>query len=76
MHMWQSRVEMEGYSVAYFDRVAVFEALPLSPALNGRSALQRFECSNAIEIHDGITFNFYTRLPHMHNKKHYHKLRV
>ena len=24
--MWQSRVEIEGYSVAYFDRVAAFEA--------------------------------------------------
>ena len=23
--MWQSRVEIEGYSIAYFDRVAVFE---------------------------------------------------
>ena len=25
--MWQSRVEIEGYSVAYFDRITVFEAL-------------------------------------------------
>ena len=25
-HMWQSHVEMEGYSVAYFDRITVFEA--------------------------------------------------
>ena len=24
--MWQSRLEIEGYSVAYFDHVAVFEA--------------------------------------------------
>ena len=24
--MWQSRVEIEGYSVAYFDRIATFEA--------------------------------------------------
>ena len=23
--MWQSRVEIEGYSVAYFDRIAAFE---------------------------------------------------
>ena len=27
VHMWQSRVEVEGYSVAYFDRIAAFEAL-------------------------------------------------
>ena len=25
-YMWQSHVEIEGYSVAYFDRIAVFEA--------------------------------------------------
>ena len=25
-HMWQSRVEIERYSVVYFDRIAVFEA--------------------------------------------------
>ena len=26
LHMWQSCVEIEGYSVAYFKRIAVFEA--------------------------------------------------
>ena len=26
-YMWQSRVEIEHYSVAYFDRIAAFEAL-------------------------------------------------
>ena len=25
IYMWQSRAEIEGYSVAYFDRIAVFE---------------------------------------------------
>ena len=25
--MWQSRVEIEGYSFTYFDRIAAFEAL-------------------------------------------------
>ena len=25
-HMWQSRVEIEGYSVAYFDRIVAFKA--------------------------------------------------
>ena len=25
LQMWQSRVEIEGYSVAYFDRIAAFE---------------------------------------------------
>ena len=27
LHMWQSRVEIEGYSVSYFDHIAVLEAL-------------------------------------------------
>ena len=27
MHVWQSRVEIEGYFVAYFDRIAAFEVL-------------------------------------------------
>ena len=26
LHIWQSRVEIEGYSVAYFDRIVAFEA--------------------------------------------------
>ena len=25
VYMWQSRVEIEGYSVMYFDRIAAFE---------------------------------------------------
>ena len=25
IHMWQSRVEIEGYSVVYFDCIAAFE---------------------------------------------------
>ena len=38
----------------------------MSPTLNGSSAIRRFEGSNAIEIHDGITFDFYTGLPHIY----------
>ena len=37
----------------------------MSPALNGSSAIWRFEGSDAIEIHAGITFDFYTGLPHI-----------
>jgi len=36
----------------------------MSPAL-GSSALERFERSSAIEIRNGITFDFYPGLPHM-----------
>ena len=37
----------------------------MSPALNGSLTIRRFEGSDAIEIHDRITFDFYTGLPHM-----------
>ena len=37
----------------------------MSPVLNGSSALQWFECSNAIEIHNRIMFDFYPGLPHI-----------
>ena len=36
----------------------------MSPALNGSSGLERFECSNAIEIRNRIMFDFYPGLPH------------
>ena len=37
----------------------------MSPTLNGSSAIQCFKRSNAIKIRDGITFDFYMRLPHI-----------
>ena len=33
----QFRVEIEGYSVAYFDRIAVFEVLYRSTSIKGRA---------------------------------------
>ena len=35
----------------------------MSPALSGSSAIRCFEGTDAIEIRDGITFEFYTGLP-------------
>ena len=37
----------------------------MSSALNGISVLQCFKCNNAIEIHNGIMFDFYPGLPHV-----------
>ena len=37
----------------------------MSPALNGSSAILHFERTNAIKIHDGVSFDFYSRLPHI-----------
>ena len=44
----------------------IYEAR-MSSALNGSSTIQHFKGSDAIEIHDGITFDFYTGLPRMHS---------
>ena len=38
----------------------------MSPALNGSSAIRRSKHSNALKIIDGITFDFYMGLPHIH----------
>ena len=35
----------------------------MGPALNGSTALQRFERSNPVEMHNGIMFDFYPGLP-------------
>ena len=43
----------------------IYEAR-MSPTLNESSAIQRFKPSNAIKIRNGITFDFYTGLPHIH----------
>ena len=37
----------------------------MSPALNGSSVLECFERSNAIEMRNGIMFDFYPGLPHI-----------
>ena len=37
----------------------------MSPTLNRSSAIRRFKRGNAIETRDGITFDFYTGLPHI-----------
>ena len=73
-----SRVEIEHYSVAYFDRIlrskrssaeltlrAGLIRARMSPAFNGNSALERFERSYAIEIRNRILFDFYPGLPHI-----------
>ena len=38
----------------------------MSPTLNGSTVLQRFERGNAVEIRNGIMFDFYLGLPHMY----------
>ena len=38
----------------------------MSSTLNRSSVIQRFKGSDVIEIHDGITFDFYKGLPHMY----------
>ena len=92
IYMWQSHVEIEGYSVAYFNRIAVFKVPYRWTSVKGEAHMhfvdlhasmehvwappltevQWYGASNtamrlkyAIEIRDGITFNFHTGLPHI-----------
>ena len=65
IHMWQSQVEIERYSVVYFDRITAFEGavtqyfhytMHMSPTLNRSSALQRFKRCKASKMGNGIMF--------------------
>ena len=38
----------------------------MSPTLNGSFVLQRFKRSNTVELCNGMMFNFYPGLPHVH----------
>ena len=67
IHTWQSRAEIEHYSSAYFDSITVWalqHKTHTSSAHNRSSALQWFECGNAVETHNAIIFHFYLGLPH------------
>ena len=46
-YMWQSRVEIEHYSVACFDRIAAFEALQRRTSVKGRA---HTHCVNVASI--------------------------
>ena len=37
----------------------------MNPAVNGSSEIQRFECSDAIKIHDGIIYLIFTQDSHI-----------
>ena len=38
----------------------------MSPTLNASTMLKHFECGNAVEMRNGIMFDFYPGLPHIH----------
>ena len=78
--MWQSRVEIEQYSVPYL----IGHSISITGGGNARcvnswildtftqciwappiTEVLRFECGNAIEIRNEIKFNFYSGLPHL-----------
>ena len=59
------------YALCKLIRYSCIYEARMNPALNRSSAIRRFEHSNAIEIRDGITFDFYTGLPHMHTYHQY-----
>ena len=69
--MWQSWIEIEYYSIAYFKHInvlckhmnilCVYEA-HVSPAPSGSLALLRVKLGDGLEAHDGIIFDFYSGL--------------
>ena len=50
----------------YAIRYSYTYAVCMSPALNGSSVLQYIEPANAVDIHNGIKFDFYLGLPHLY----------
>ena len=60
--MWQSWVEIEHYSVTYFDCVTAFEALSLSISIKG-GAHTTYQAW--MQLRNGIMFDFYLGLPQM-----------
>ena len=46
--MWQPHVEIEGYSVVYFDRIAVFKALYHRTSVKGGAHMRLVE---SLDIH-------------------------
>ena len=63
-YMWQSCVEIKGFR-RFITHSCIYE-VHMSPTLNRSSAIWHFERSNAIEIHDRITFDFHTGLLYMY----------
>ena len=55
MYMWQSRVEIKDYSIAYFDCIAAFKAPYRWTSVKGKA-----------HMHFGVIFDFYMRLSHMY----------
>ena len=53
-----------------FIRYLCIYEVRMSHAPSRGSAIRRFKHSNAIEIRDGITFDFYTGLPSTHKSLH------
>ena len=48
MYVWQSRVEIEGYSVAYFDHIVAFEALYCWTSIKGGAHIRFID---SLDIH-------------------------
>ena len=61
------RTSAEGGAHMHLVHLYVNTYTRMSSALNRRSALEWFECGNAIEIRNGIMFDFYPGLPHMYS---------
>ena len=60
--VWSFRYGRGSYALGKLINTCHVYTVRISPTLNGSSALQRFERSNASEIRNGIMFDFYPGL--------------
>ena len=64
-HIAEIPKERGSYVLHRFIRYLCIYEVRVSPALNESSVIWCFKHSDAVEIHDGITFDFYIGLPHL-----------
>ena len=66
--MWQSNFcsGRGSYVLRGCIRYSRIYIVRMSPAPSRNSALQRIKLGDALEIHDGIIFGFYSGLPHIY----------
>ena len=66
IHVWQSRIEIEYFSVAYFEWITEFDALSAKLPLGAGLIRASWMYQTFMHLHSGIIFDFYPGLPHVH----------
>ena len=64
-HIAEIPEERGSYALRRFIRYLCIYEVRVSPTINESSVIRCLKDSDAIEIHDGITFDLYIGLPHL-----------